>query len=215
MIWCEEPEVNAARVVWRDPEGDAGSATAEFVGAVADGRPASWTIPLESRAGVVAEIQLWLDPDQRDLRGRLERTRVVEAWRSWAARIADREVLERRLQAVVRGSRQSAEDEEERTRSAKLDALAEFAAGAGHELNNPLAVIVGRAQLLLAKSSEPATSRSLRIILSQAQRTHRILRDLMFVARPPEPRPAPAVPPKCSAHASPNSRRKPSRGGFA
>jgi signal transduction histidine kinase len=29
----------------------------------------------------------------------------------------------------------------------------------------------------------------LRIILGQAQRTHRILRDLMFVARPPEPRP--------------------------
>ena len=33
----------------------------------------------------------------------------------------------------------------------------------------------------------PRDSRSLRIILSQAQRTHRILRDLMFVARPPAP----------------------------
>ena len=32
---------------------------------------------------------------------------------------------------------------------AKLEALAEFAAGAGHEINNPLAVISGRAQLLL------------------------------------------------------------------
>jgi signal transduction histidine kinase len=187
MIWCEEPEVNAARVVWRD------SARVEVepepADMVADGRPASWTIPLETRTGAVAEIQLWLDSDQADPRGRLERTRVVEAWRSWAARIADREMLERRLQAVVRGSRQSAEEEEERTRAAKLDALAEFAAGAGHELNNPLAVIVGRAQLLLAKATDPATSRSLRIILSQAQRTHRILRDLMFVARPPESRP--------------------------
>ncbi|MDR3622944.1 MAG: HDOD domain-containing protein [Paludisphaera borealis] len=190
MIWCEEPEVNAARVVWRDPEWpEAEPATAEGDGLDVPSRPASWTIPLESRTGVVAEIQLWLDPDQTELRGRLERTRVIEAWRSWAARIADRDVLERRLQAVVRGSRQSAEDEEERTRSAKLDALAEFAAGAGHELNNPLAVIVGRAQLLLAKAADPATARSLRIILSQAQRTHRILRDLMFVARPPEPRP--------------------------
>ena len=40
--------------------------------------------------------------------------------------------------------------EETRLAKLKLDALAEFAAGAGHELNNPLAVIVGRAQLLLA-----------------------------------------------------------------
>ncbi len=182
MIWCEEPEVTAARVVWRDP-------VAIRETPPSDDRPASWTIPLESRSGVVAEVQLWLDPDQGDFRGRLEQTRVLDAWRAWAARIADRDVLERRLQAVVRGTRQSAEDEEERMRSAKVEALAEFAAGAGHELNNPLAVIVGRAQLLLAKATDPAAARSLRIILSQAQRTHRILRDLMFIARPPEPRP--------------------------
>jgi signal transduction histidine kinase len=50
-------------------------------------------------------------------------------------------------------------------------------------------VIVGRAQLLLARGLDSDTNRSLRIILGQAQRTHRILRDLMFVARPPAPRP--------------------------
>jgi signal transduction histidine kinase len=75
-----------------------------------------------------------------------------------------------------------------------LDALAEFAAGAGHELNNPLAVIVGRAQLLLAKEDDPDATRSLRAIIAQAQRAARILRDLMYVARPPEPRPRPCQP---------------------
>ena len=80
-------------------------------------------------------------------------------------------------------------EEEPRLRQAKLAALAEFAAGAGHELNNPLAVIVGRAQLLLAQEDDPAAARSFRAILAQAQRAHRILRDLMYVARPPEPRP--------------------------
>ena len=79
--------------------------------------------------------------------------------------------------------------EEPRLRQAKLAALAEFAAGAGHELNNPLAVIVGRAQLLLVRETDPGAVRSLRAILTQAQRAHRILRDLMYVARPPEPRP--------------------------
>ena len=75
-----------------------------------------------------------------------------------------------------------------------LDALAEFAAGAGHELNNPLAVIVGRAQLLMAREDDPEAVRSFRAIIAQAQRAHRILRDLMYVARPPEPRPRPCQP---------------------
>lgn len=34
----------------------------------------------------------------------------------------------------------------------RLDALAEFAAGAGHEIDNPLATIIGRAQQLLRNS---------------------------------------------------------------
>jgi signal transduction histidine kinase len=55
-------------------------------------------------------------------------------------------------------------------------------------------VIVGRAQLLLARTEDPETMRSLGIILSQAGRAHRILRDLMFVARPPAPRPRPCRP---------------------
>ena len=99
------------------------------------------------------------------------------------------------------GSRRSsarlrAESRRRRSGSAarSLDALGEFAAGAGHELNNPLAVIVGRAQLLLARAKDPEVVRSLRIILNQAQRAHRILRDLMFVARPPAPRPRPCRP---------------------
>ena len=75
------------------------------------------------------------------------------------------------------------------SRRAKLDALAEFAAGAGHELNNPLAVIVGRAQLFWPRADDPGTVRSLRAIIAQAQRAHRILRDLMYVARPPSPAP--------------------------
>ena len=84
--------------------------------------------------------------------------------------------------------REAVETEETRLRQRKLDALGEFAGGAGHELNNPLAVIFGRAQLLLARTKDSETIRSLRIILNQAGRAHRILRDLMFVARAPSPR---------------------------
>jgi len=199
-IWCGEPEVNAARVIWLEPGSESSGRGSVVESATAPGssptgeagvpsKAPSWTIPLDSRGARLGEIQLWLDPEQEDPRRRLETAGAPRAWRSWAARVADRSLFERRLQAVVRGSRDRVEDERERLEAAKLEALAEFAAGAGHELNNPLAVIVGRAQLLLARAEAPKTIQSLKIILAQAQRTHQILRDLMFVARPSELRP--------------------------
>jgi signal transduction histidine kinase len=69
----------------------------------------------------------------------------------------------------------------------KLEALAEFAAGAGHEMNNPLAVISGRAQLLLRTEQDPQKRRELAIIHAQAMRVHEMIADLMLFARPPQP----------------------------
>ena len=67
----------------------------------------------------------------------------------------------------------------------KLEALAEFAAGAGHEINNPLAVIAGRAQLLLRGERDPERRRELAVINGQAMRIHEMIADLMLFARPP------------------------------
>lgn len=69
----------------------------------------------------------------------------------------------------------------------KLEALAEFAAGAGHEINNPLAVISGRAQLLLRGETDPERRRGLALIHAQAMRVHEMIGDLIFFARPPAP----------------------------
>jgi signal transduction histidine kinase len=77
--------------------------------------------------------------------------------------------------------------EAERLQTLKLNALAELAAGAGHEINNPLAVISGQAQYLLSHEPEPERQRALHAIISQAQRIYEILSDLMQFARPPRP----------------------------
>ncbi len=69
----------------------------------------------------------------------------------------------------------------------KLAALAEFAAGAGHEINNPLAVISGRAQLFLRHERDPGRRRELAIINAQARRVYEMIADLMLFARPPQP----------------------------
>jgi signal transduction histidine kinase len=71
----------------------------------------------------------------------------------------------------------------------KRAAVAEFAAGAGHEINNPLANISGRAQLLARSEADPWRRQELATIHAQATRVHRMISDMMLYARPPEPRP--------------------------
>jgi two-component system, NtrC family, sensor kinase len=88
------------------------------------------------------------------------------------------------LHQLLRGGRQ---DDADRLRALKLEALAEFAAGAAHEINNPLAVISGQAQYLLGHEAETARQQSLHKIITQVQRVHQMLTELMQFARPARP----------------------------
>jgi signal transduction histidine kinase len=90
-----------------------------------------------------------------------------------AVRLARLHELERHFEAKL---------EEE-----KLAALVEFAAGAGHEINNPLAVISGRAQLLLRHERDTESRRELAVINVQARRVHEMIADLMHFGRPAPP----------------------------
>jgi len=67
----------------------------------------------------------------------------------------------------------------------KIDSLKEFAYGAGHEINNPLANISTRAQSLLRDETDPERRRKLATINSQAIRAHEMIADMMLFARPP------------------------------
>jgi len=69
----------------------------------------------------------------------------------------------------------------------KLESLAEFAAGAGHEINNPLATISGRVEQLLRGETDPDRRRALTTIGGQALRVRDMIGDVMLFARPPKP----------------------------
>jgi signal transduction histidine kinase len=73
-----------------------------------------------------------------------------------------------------------------------LNALAEMAAGAAHELNNPLAVVSGRAQLLAEAEEDVEKKEILRQICENAREASAIIEDLMSFAEPPGPRVAAA-----------------------
>lgn len=69
-------------------------------------------------------------------------------------------------------------------RSRTLSMIAEMAAGAGHELNSPLTVISGRAQMLAQHLADPEARRVLRMICDKAHECSGIVSELMDFARP-------------------------------
>lgn len=74
-----------------------------------------------------------------------------------------------------------------RVAEARLAALREFAYGAGHEINNPLANIAARAQALLLDEQDHERRRRLATIVDQAFRARDMIGGLMIFARPPLP----------------------------
>lgn len=68
-----------------------------------------------------------------------------------------------------------------------LSMIAEMAAGAGHELNSPLTVISGRAQMLEQTSGDADAQRCLRLIRDKAHECSQIVNELMDFARPRAP----------------------------
>jgi len=68
----------------------------------------------------------------------------------------------------------------------KLESLKELAYGASHEINNPLANIAARAQMLIQEEADPERARKLAAIHRQAMRAHEMIADLMLFARPPK-----------------------------
>lgn len=85
----------------------------------------------------------------------------------------------------------SSDEADKRAEQDRLLALRDFAYGASHELNNPLANIVSRAESLLREEVDPERRRKLATIVAQAFRAHEMIADLMHFARPPAIRRAP------------------------
>jgi putative nucleotidyltransferase with HDIG domain len=74
-------------------------------------------------------------------------------------------------------------------RSKMMVSIGEMAAGAAHEMNNPLAVISGRSQLLASQLSDPKLKASAQLVFEQSHRLSGIITDLMDFAKPQPPSP--------------------------
>jgi signal transduction histidine kinase len=132
--------------------------------------------------------QVWTAPSEQPL---LRDLLLVAADHRRLSGAPVRQSLESDLDHLHHALREQQASEKGRLQALKLNAMAEFAAGAGHEINNPLAVISGQAQYLLHHENEPARQRALQAIVNQTQRIHQLLRGLMEYARPQRPQKQP------------------------
>jgi PAS domain S-box-containing protein len=77
--------------------------------------------------------------------------------------------------------------QEQLLQSEKMSAIGQLIAGVAHELNNPLTAILGYAQLLEEEKLESRPMDYVGKIFKQAQRTHRVVQNLLSFARQRKP----------------------------
>ncbi len=77
--------------------------------------------------------------------------------------------------------------QEQLLQSEKMSAVGQLIAGVAHELNNPLTAILGYAQLLESEGLSEKAADFVNKLFKQAQRTHRVVQNLLSFARQRKP----------------------------
>ena len=77
--------------------------------------------------------------------------------------------------------------QEQLLQSEKMSAVGQLISGVAHELNNPLTAILGYAQLLDGAGLDHQSADYVRKLFKQAQRTHRVVQNLLSFARQRKP----------------------------
>ncbi|MFO0974043.1 MAG: ATP-binding protein [Phycisphaerae bacterium] len=154
-----------------------------------DGPEPRFVVPLAGDARGTSAILLALDRGWVRIFARHARS-LGRVWRFVQSRVGQMREHRARLdeadawrQAAARVRGELAE----RTADRALPRTAELAAGLAHELNNPLAIISGRAQQLLAGELDGGLRSTIESIDQQARRAAEIVADLSRYADPPAP----------------------------
>ncbi len=90
---------------------------------------------------------------------------------------------EKRYILVLRDITQERDLQERLNRAEKLASLGLMSGGVAHEINNPLSPIIGYTELLYMEETDQKKKDLMKIILSSAERIHKIVMDLLLFAK--------------------------------
>ena len=154
-------------------------------------------VPLVADTGSCVGGVVWGAPAGEVARLEPQAAELVAIAHAWALALCTAQVRDaHRLLAeqLADTNRQLIAAQDQVAAARAMRAVAEMAAGAGHEMNNPLAIIVGRAQMLVAQTAADAKlQKSAAAIVEQGNRLSGIITDLMDFARPTPPVPLPCL----------------------
>ncbi|MBN2375952.1 MAG: HDOD domain-containing protein [Sedimentisphaerales bacterium] len=149
-------------------------------------------IPLWNGEDLVGGI-LWEESEQqRDYEKELQEIKAVASGAGLAIRQAQKQESQQQLSEQLAQSNQSLQElQRELLQKRTMAAVGEMACGAAHEMNNPLAVIVGRSELLASTEEDDQRKDILERIATCGQELSQIISDLLEFAKPALPRPEP------------------------
>ena len=153
-----------------------------------------FVIPMISEGANVGQLVLDLRAEESTSDGSVEMGDILtfsSAAGFAISRVHMSEMLSRQAEELAAAVWKREQIHKQLLHSERLAAVGEMAAGAAHEINNPLAIISGRAQMMLHKETDAEKARALGLIVDQCTRASKILSDLMRFARPALPKKEP------------------------
>ncbi len=148
----------------------------------------TYVIPLQSADEVIGGI-IW-QPGANGLG--LGPSQEIKATATGAALAVKQALWQERMthlcEQLAQANQLLQETQQELLTKRSLAAVGEMACGAAHEINNPLAVIVGRSQLLAESEKDAQRKGVLELIARQGQEVTKIISDLLDFARPSLPK---------------------------
>ncbi len=110
---------------------------------------------------------------------------LARVWGSALASAAQHEGARRMGEQLADANRQINAAQSELVESRSLARLGELAAGAAHEMNNPLAVISGHSQILAKATRNPESRTAVNAIIEASEKLSELISSLHLFAAPP------------------------------
>lgn len=157
---------------------------ADYLGDARDLRDVQ-LLPLRCGWGVHAVLLHDCEVDGREGREQLEA--LGRTWGAAIAAAAQHEGAKRLGDQLAESNRTLIDMQDQLARSKALASLGEIAAGAAHEMNNPLTVISGRSQLLARNLTDPTAKNMAEQIVEQSHKVSDMITALRTFAEPTKP----------------------------